>query len=162
MILQAAGVVPPDWESALESLVQRFIREGISGWWLTGSAALAARGIDVLPRDIDLVVTTGEDAERLGEALSDWLVEPVQHSHGWVARWFGRAFEDARIEWVGEVEDWVDRPEPTEFGPIAAASLQSIKWRDHTIMVPPIELQLAVSTRRGMTERAIKIRRAMA
>lgn len=53
-------------------------------WWLTGSAALAIRHVAVVPRDIDLVVETGEDAEKLGEALSNWLVEHVQRSEGWL------------------------------------------------------------------------------
>ena len=93
-------------------------------WWLTGSAALAIRHVAVVPRDIDLVVETGEDAEKLGEALSNWLVEHVLRSEGWVARWFGRSFKAARIERVGEVEAWVDLPEPSDFGPVARRNLR--------------------------------------
>ncbi len=133
----------------------------MSGWWLTGSAALAVRGIRVVPRDIDLVVTTGPEARKLGEILSDWLVEPVQRSEGWIARWFGRAFKESRIEWVGEVEASVDRPEPCDFGPTAARQLQPVEWRGYTIPVPPLDLQLAVSIRRGMVERAEKIRKGI-
>ncbi len=161
MILQASGSLRLDWESSLESFLQRMRTEKMSGWWLTGSTALAVRGIGVLPRDIDFVVASGLEVRKLGEIMSDWLVEPVQKSEGWIARWFGRAFKESRIEWVGEVEDSVDRPEPCDFGPTAASQLQPVEWRGYTIPVPPLDLQLAVSTRRGMVEKAEKIRKAI-
>ena len=116
----------------------------------------------VVPRDIDLVVETGEDAEKLGKALSDWLVEPVQRSEGWVARWFGRAFKAARIEWVGEVEAWVDRPEPSDFGPVARRNLRWPVGVESRYGFHFLELQLRVSERRGLIERANRIRETMA
>ena len=55
---------------------------GSSGidWWLYGSAALAIRGLDVDPGDVDFTVS---DACRTGELFADMLVEPVQHADGW-------------------------------------------------------------------------------
>jgi len=158
MVSQSSGTLRPNWESALESFLQRMTPRNVPNWWLTGSPALAVKGIEVVPHDIDLVVATGNDAQELGRVMSDWLVEPIQQSRGWVARWFGRAFKDARIEWVGDVDASVDQPEPSDFGPTAAARLQTVRWRGFTVMVPPIELQLAVCVRRGMTDRAKKIR----
>jgi hypothetical protein len=35
-------------------------------WWLTSNAALSVRGIDVAPRDFDLVVDQ-DGAQKLGE-----------------------------------------------------------------------------------------------
>lgn len=156
MILQAAGALLPDWESALASLVERVKNENVD-WWLTGSAALAIRGASVVPRDLDLV-TTGIGARKFGKVLHDWLVEPVQQVEGWVAKWFGRAYHYSRIEWVGDVEAWVDRPAPSDFGPAAAEKLELVLWRGHEIQVPPLELQLGVSERRGLNERAKRIR----
>ena len=156
MILQAAGALQPHWESALAHFIERTKRENVD-WWLTGSAALAIREVGIVPRDIDLV-TTGSDAQRLGNLLSDWLVEPVQQAEGWVAKWFGRAYHHSRIEWVGDVEASVDRTAPTDLGPTAAEKLEVVHWRGHEIRVPPLELQLKVSERRGLNERANKIR----
>jgi hypothetical protein len=143
MILQSAGVLQPQWESTLDHLVEITKRESVD-WWLTGSAALAIRKVTIVPRDIDLV-TTGSDAQRLGKLLSDWLVEPVQQAEGWVAKWFGRAYHRSRIEWVGDVEAYVDRPAPSDFGPAAAGKLDLVHWRGHEIRVPPLELQLGVA-----------------
>ena len=147
----ASGVAP--WDEALTALLDR--AAGVD-WWLTGSAALAVRGVEVSPRDLDLV-TDAAGAQRLGELLADALVEPVFASDGWVARWWGRAFLGARVEWVADVTPSVDDPYPLDFGAVAAASLERVTWRGHDLLVPPLALQRAVAERRGLSERVAAI-----
>jgi hypothetical protein len=159
MNLQAAGARPVPWEKALLSFLERTSGENVD-WWLAGSTALSIRGIDLAPRDID-IITDSEGARQLGRALSEWLVEPVQESHGWIARWFGRAFNHARIEWVGDVEKSVDEQGPSDFGPTARDVLQTVGWRGYMIRVPPLEMQLAVCERRGLKDRVQKIQQAL-
>src|SRR5258708_33315241 len=100
MILQRAGIQRVPWESALQALLQRLEGQHIH-WWLIGSCALAARGLDVVPGDLDLV-TDEAGSHRLAELLFDQLVGPVDDAGGWISHWFGRAFLHGRIEWVGE------------------------------------------------------------
>src|SRR5829696_1322769 len=152
-----AGGRPPAWDAALELVLDRASHVD---WWLTGSAALALRGLPVAPRDVDLV-TTLSGAWELGERLSDVLVEPLSTSADWVAEVFGRAYGPARIEWVGGVRAWVDEPEPADLGPYAAARLETVEWRGHAIRVPPLVLQLASSSRRGLEDRVAAIQRAL-
>jgi len=159
MILQAAGAKPVPWGKALLSFLERASGSNID-WWLAGSGALAVQGIDLVPRDLD-VFTDSSGAQQLGRAMSDWLVEPVQENHDWIARWFGRAFAHARIEWVGDVEKWVDERGPSDFGPMARTRLQTVRWGGYTIRVPPLEMQLAVCERRGLKDRVQKIQRAL-
>jgi hypothetical protein len=150
----ASGVAP--WDEALLAFLERV--DGVD-WWLTGSGALAVRGIGVSPRDLD-VITDAAGAQRLGELLTDALVEPVFASDGWVARWWGRAFLGARIEWVAQVASAVDDPDPVDFGPTAAANLESVRWRGHELRVPPLKLQLAVAERRGLMDRVEAIHKS--
>lgn len=89
MIRCKSGDTQPQWEHALELVDERLT--GHIDWWLSGSAALAVRGIDVRPRDIDLVV---DDARRVGHLLNDILVEPVTRMHGW-----DRRLVRARVRW---------------------------------------------------------------
>ena len=112
------------------------------------------------PCDLDLVVDD-ESARKLAEILTDHLVEPLQVSEGWIWDSFGRAFLGARLEWVGGVNDGADAPELGDFGPTAGKQLVVIEWRGHDVRVPPLDLQLAVSERRGLTDRADKIRAYM-
>jgi hypothetical protein len=154
MLRQTASGIAP-WDEALETFLDRVDRVD---WWLAGSGALAVRGVDVSPRDLD-VITDAAGARRLGELLVDALVEPVFESDGWVARWWGRAFLAARVELVAEVAPSVDEPDPVDFGPVAAANLERVRWRGHDLLVPPLELQLAVAERRRLEERVDAISR---
>jgi hypothetical protein len=72
MVLQAARVRPVPWEEALSAFLQAV--EGASiDWWLTGGAALAVRGVEVNPGDLDLV-TDEAGASRLAALLAEDLV----------------------------------------------------------------------------------------
>lgn len=155
MVLQTARIYPAPWEQALSAFLH--IIAGLQlDWWLTGSAALAVRGLDIVPGDLDLVVDNPA-AGQLGDLLLDYLVEPLQPSPGWIWHCFGRAFLHTRLEWVGGVNESADSPETSDFGPAAAKRLEVVTWRGAEIRVPPLDLQLAVSQRRGLGERAEKI-----
>ncbi|MGI9822339.1 hypothetical protein [Agromyces sp. Marseille-Q5079] len=147
---QAANLEPAPWDDALSEVCRRLNAAEVD-WWLTGSAALAARGLRVSPGDLDLVVS-GPDAQRVGDLLADGLVEPVAPAD-WFCDWWGRAIIGARVEWVGGVGAAADQPAVSDFGPEAAARLERIEWRGHELRVPPLELQRAVSVRRGLHER---------
>ncbi len=158
MILQAANVHAVPWEDCLLALLQR-IEGRYVNWWLVGSAALAVRGLNVAPHDIDLCVDD-VSAKAMGVLLEDCLIEPVQDVRGWVSNWFGRAFLHARIEWVGGVDEHLDDDEVNDFGPIAASHKETVNWHGYEIQVPPLDLQLLVSERRGLTHRVEEIKRA--
>jgi len=152
MVRQVAGLAPVPWRDALRELCRRTAEAAVS-WWLTGSAAMAVRGVPLKPRDLDLVCSA-EAANRLGDLFADELVEPVLPSAAdWISEFWGRAFCGARIEWIGGPRPTVDTPLPTDFGPVAAARLEAVTWEDWTIHVPPLDLQRAVSLRRGLTDR---------
>lgn len=159
MVLQTARIRPVEWEKSLSAYLQ-IIENANIDWWLTGSTALAIRGLEITPGDLDLVVDDAS-ASKLGELLLDYLVEPMQPSPGWIWNWFGRAFLFARVEWVGGVNDSADSPFVVDFGPTAAKRLEVVNWRGIDIRVPPLDLQLEVSKRRGLVERAEKISRLL-
>ena len=147
---QIAGLSPVPWRETLSEVSRRLNGAGVD-WWLTGSAALAVRGLPLTPVDLDLVISDG-DAHRVGELLLDGLIEPVSPAD-WFCRWFGRAVLGARVEWVGGVGPAADEPEVTDFGLVAAANLETVRWEGEEIRVPPVGLQRAVSVRRGLTDR---------
>ena len=159
MVLQTARVRPIPWDRALLAFLRCVEGKGIN-WWLAGSAALAVRGLDITPRDLDLIVDDAS-APKLGELLLDYLVEPVLPSTGWIGNWFGRAFLHARLEWVGGVYTSAATPHVSDFGPAAASRLEVVSWHGEAIRVPPLDLQLQVSERRGLSERAGKIKRLL-
>ncbi|MBA4383234.1 MAG: hypothetical protein C0410_00715 [Anaerolinea sp.] len=157
MVFQTARIHPVEWDKSLSAFLQ-IIEDSSIDWWLTGSAALAVRGLDVVPGDLDLVVDD-TSASKLGELLSDYIIEPLQPSPGWIWNWFGRAFLYARLEWVGGVNESADSSQVSDFGPTAAKRLEVVNWHGKDLRVPPLDLQLEVSKRRGLVERAEKISR---
>jgi hypothetical protein len=154
---QAAGKRLPPWDEALDAVAAR-LRTVRAHWFLAGSAALAVRGIDIVPRDLDLVVA---EAQRAIEALADVQTEPVSANRpgSWIARWFGRGFLRSRVEWIADIDPAIDTyATPNEYGPAAAARLERVRWLDHDLLVVPIDVQLAVTEQRGLAARAEEIR----
>ncbi len=157
MVLQSARLRPVPWQHALEEFLVRVDGSDLN-WWLYGSGALAVRGIDVDPGDLDFVV---DDAELAGSIFSDLLVEPVTRLDGWVAEWGGRAFDGALFEWIADAHP-SGAAQPHEQEPAAAAHLETIRWRGYPVRVPVLAFQLAVAMERGRHDRAALIRAAMA
>jgi hypothetical protein len=123
---------------------------------VVGSAALAIRGVDVCPGDID-VLTTLEGADPLAESYQDVLVFPLFTSPGFGR--FGRALTGGvRVEWLGN-------PARAQEGPwsIAAAAwsiaspFEEIRWENRLLRVPPLELQRAVEVQRQRADRVAAI-----
>jgi hypothetical protein len=160
IILQKAGVIPSPWQEALITFL-KFVDHQPIEWYLVGSGALAVRGIDVRPGDLDFV--TGEaDALVLAELAKDYLIEPVRDATGWVGKWFVRTYMGAVVEWLGGVNDSADAHGVSDFGPIALSRTETIEWRGYQIQVPPLNLQLEVNEKRGRADVAVKIRSAVA
>lgn len=159
MIIQAAGVERVPWDRTLLALLRLFDGHQLD-WWLLGSAALAVRGLDVAPHDIDLVVAD-DTVSKVEELLLDHLVQPVVSTPGWVHNSFARAFLFSRVEWVGGVCPVADEQFLSDQGPFAASHLEVVRWCGSEIRVPPLPLQLEVCKRRGLTERAEMIERAL-
>lgn len=158
LILQRAGLRPAPWAESLRAFMDRVEGEDVD-WWLTGSGALAVRGLAVEPGDLDIVVNDEQGTHQLASLLRDHLIEPVRSTKGWVTDWFGRAFLGAAIDWIGVPNDDYG---VGDFGPTAARQLETVSWQGREIRVPPLRMQLEVNKRRGRTERAKEIERWMA
>lgn len=161
LLLQTAGLAPVRWQAALEDFLNRIEGQPID-WYLVGSASLAVRGMNVSPRDLDVVLVSEADVLRVRDLMLDVTVEPFARSDGWIAGWFGRTYLHARLEFVGVVVPGVDDYGVCDFGPAAAARLETIEWRGRSLRVPPVDLLLAVTEARGLADRAAEIRRWLA
>jgi hypothetical protein len=97
-----------------------------------------------------------------GRIFEDLLVEPITTMTGWIADCGARAFAGCLFEWMAGVHPEVDEPTPHEQRLVALGCLESVRWRERIIPVAPLTLQLSVTERRGLSERAAKIRAYMA
>ena len=147
MIEQYLGRQSIPWEDTLTRVVSRLAGTGVR-WAVIGSAALAARGVTLVPGDVDLV-TDLDGAKRLAEIYCDELVLPPIEWTG--AGLFGRAFDGMRVEWLGnDGSSWT--------GWTLDAAKETVEWQGHPLNVPPVDVQLAVEDLRGRADRAAAIR----
>ena len=154
LLAQAARRESSPWQSSLLN-IHHLLGAGGVEWLLCGSAALAIRGVEIVPRDIDLTVA---DQRRTVDALGHLLVEPPVKTEGqWIAEWFARAWDGTRIEWVAETRADLDDARTSDLGPEAVRRAETVSWRGLDFRVPPLDLQAAVSRERGLHDRASAI-----
>lgn len=158
LVLQKARLAPVPWERALLTFCETVAGHEID-WWLTGSGALAVRGLDVSPRDLDLCVGRA-DAARLEDLMLDHLIEPPRP--GFISDLFVRSFPGACVEWCAGIDERADAHMVGDVGLTAQARLETVEWRGFAIRVPPLTLQLVVNEARNLTDRVTQIKQAMA
>jgi hypothetical protein len=140
-----------DIQRALQWTAEQLNQHGIR-WWLTGSGALYARGLPVVPHDFD-IMTFKDEIEKIQPLVQPYIVEPFHHVTDWVVKGFGVVDYGIRLDFAFEPEDWVDGRGPADFGPYAQAHLETIDWQGYSIQVPPVELHIAPNQARGRHDR---------
>lgn len=151
MFLQMGYFKKVEWEKALLSFISMVEGHDID-WWLTGSCALSVRGISVEPHDVDIMLDS-KDIDKIKNIFSDYIVEPITSSKGWVVDYFGVLFLNARVDLAFDPQEFVDKPEPSDFGLYALKHIEKVIWNGSIIKVPPLELQLQVNKRRERYDR---------
>ncbi len=142
---------PIPWEKALFWFSQELENKNIN-WWLTGSCAVCIRGIPLQPHDVDIMVDSS-DVYNISEIFSDFLIEPIVDTNGWLTKDFGVIYKDARIDIASDPQPVLDDPEPIDCGPYAKNNLETVNWQGFAIKIPPLQLSLNVNRRRERTDR---------
>jgi hypothetical protein len=155
MATQKPAATPAGWSVQFRDLLSRAEQARVP-LAVVGSVALAIRGIDVCPGDID-VITTLEGADALAESYQDALVVPLFTRPGFGR--FGRAFAGGiRVEWLGNPTRAQEGPWPLAAAAWSIASpFEEVPWESRLLRVPPLELQRAVEALRQRPDRVAAI-----
>jgi hypothetical protein len=94
-----------------------------------------------------------KNTEEITDVFSDYLIEPIVNTNGWLTKDFGVIFLHARIDIASDPQNILDIPEPVDCGPYAKQNLETINWNGYEIKIPPLELQINVNRRRGRMDR---------
>jgi hypothetical protein len=151
MFDQLGYFAPVPWEKALAEFCERTRGTNID-WWLTGSCAACIRGIKMNPHDVD-IMTDSRCVGEITDVFSNYLIEPIVDTGGWLTKDFGVIFLHARIDIASDPQEVLDIPEPVDCGPYAEQNLETIEWNSYEIRVPPLELQLTVNKKRERVDR---------
>lgn len=147
----------PLWRDGLRHFLDILDGSGIE-WFLIGSCVLAIRGLDVVPRGVDVVFPHVSDLPRVRDLIGPDTLQPLLECEGWVAAAYGEAFHGCKIAMAFMTQDCLDAPDPdgtgpSDSGPYAASHLGTATWEGRTIPVPPMQLLLNINRRRGRTDR---------
>lgn len=155
IVRQSIAGASPGWAGPLADLLRRAGQAGIP-LAVVGSVALAVRGVDVRPGDID-VMTTLEGADVLGDCYHDVLVVPVADQPGF-GRW-GRAFTGGVcVEWLGNPASVQEGPWPLAASAWSVASpFEEVSWGEWILRVPPLDVQRRVEVHRQRPDRVAAI-----
>jgi hypothetical protein len=146
---------PAGWAGPLEDLLDRAGQARVPVA-VVGSAALAARGVDVRPGDID-VITTMEGVDALADSYQESLVMSAATVPGFGR--FSRAFTGGmRVEWLGNPARVQEGPWPLAASAWSIASpFEEISWKNRILRVPPLEVQRRIEAHRGRPDRVAAI-----
>jgi hypothetical protein len=155
MVRQRMTRAEPGWAGALGDLLDRAGQAQVPVA-VIGGVALAARGVDVGPGDVD-VITTVEGAGVLGDCYRDVLVVPVAEQPGFGI--WGRAFTGGiRVEWLGNPARVQEGPWPLAAQEWTIASpYEEIRWQGRILRVPPVELARRIEVHRQRLDRVAAI-----
>jgi hypothetical protein len=104
------------------------------------------------PHDVD-IMTDSKSIGEIAEVFSEYLIEPIVDTNGWLTREFGVIFLHTRIDIASDPQEILDIPQPVDCGPYAKNNLETIEWNGYEIKLPPLELQLTANKKRRRMDR---------
>ena len=150
-------MLPTQVRRALSTILER-LRDSSIEWKLGGSVALALQGLEISPRDVDLLLPSGDAARLMAETLGDF-VESLPHWRASVpfASYYGHCrIEGVEIDLIGELV--IETP----LGSVELGA-DSLLWRRESSLpfqgwkVPSIPLEIQLVTYYLMPEREERV-----
>jgi len=96
-------MIPENTFKALKAISERLNGKGIN-WVLIGSTNHALQGVDVKPRNID-ILTDKDGAYAIGEALKEYIIEEVhpRETENMKSHYGRFSIEDVEVEIIGDL-----------------------------------------------------------
>jgi len=122
-------------------------------WFLSGSVAAKVYGVEINPKDINIVVDL-KDLEKIQDLFKNEIIIPVERCDDWIAKGYGTMYDEIPVDFVFDISEELDSPEPIDCGPYAWNHLNEIKIKEQIIPLPDLNLLYNINKRRNRVERA--------
>jgi len=145
--------------NVLRIIMNRLETRGIN-WVLGGSVNLALQGVDISPRDVD-ILTDKDGALQIGELLKDYESKRVELTKNEkFSSYFGKfRIEGIEVEVIGDLQSRTpDGKWTTQFRPKRKTTL---KLEELKIPASPLEVELEAYKMLGRRDRVQKISEAL-
>jgi hypothetical protein len=148
---QLLKIQPAPWEQALSALIEKLAGMGIR-WYFHGSAAMAIWGIEVAPRNLDIIFPDLSDFDCVRQLFLGDLISPIERCEGWIMGGLGGLFVRANIGLAFMNATDV---------PFDMSQLKEVEWMGRKIAISPLEWLKRDNRNYGRSERAELVERFM-
>lgn len=138
-----------DWEKSLELFAEKCSAEKIK-WYVTGSVSEAVLGVNIIPHDIDIIVSEN-DFYRIRDLFLEYLIEPFVNTNGWLVKFFGKILIDGKMFDIA-----ADEKVFAYFN-----DYDNIVWKKYEIKAEPLKKRYETEIQRNRVERIKKIKEFM-
>lgn len=169
-----------NWNKALEVFVENYTRSGAEcKWILVGSVASVLQGAEMVPHDLDLYVSSIEDAAIIASVLESYSLKfksPLSYEDGgWLSsveeplftQSFASGFTWTKGKWIiggfdvevvhisdsAGIPDSEDGQGIWEGGPAIWSYAKTVSFAGYPVPVVPLEIQLESNIRRNRSGR---------
>ena len=144
---QELKILPTPWEKALRLLIPAMKKIAVA-WYIHGSAAMALWGIDVAPRDINIVIPNYSDYEKVRAHFYKLAIKPFERCENWVMSGLGTIFLEANIGFAFHKK---------ELEPYDCNTLETIEYDGEKINIATLEMLRQDNEFYGRPERVRQI-----
>ena len=95
-IKQSLKIIDAPWEKALDLFIDE-MKKVDAPWYIHGSVAMALWGIDIKPRNLDIIISNFSDFDKVRNAFYKLAIIPIERCDNWVMGGGGEIFLEAPI-----------------------------------------------------------------
>jgi len=128
-IKQLTQEIPAPWEKALDLFIAEIDKLGVE-WFIHGSVAMALWGIDVTPKDVNIIIANCSDFEKIRAHFSKFAIAPIQPCDDYGMCGGGSIFMEASISIWTQNQD---------FEPYDMTTLGQVPYKVRAVYVSTLE-----------------------
>ncbi|MDD4296294.1 MAG: AraC family transcriptional regulator [Ruminiclostridium sp.] len=95
-IKQQLKILTTPWEKALDLFIPEIKKLGVD-WFVHGSVAMSLWGIDVAPKDVNIIIPNYSDFDKVRNHFYKLAIRPIERCENWLMSGLGEIFMDAVI-----------------------------------------------------------------
>ena len=93
---QQLKIIPTPWEKALDLFISEMEKINVD-WYVHGSTAMALWGIDVAPKDVNVIIPSHSDFDQVRNHFYKFAIRPIERCENWIMSGLGYIFMEATI-----------------------------------------------------------------
>jgi AraC-like DNA-binding protein len=95
-IKQQLKILATPWEKALDLFIPEIKKLGVD-WFVHGSVAKSLWGIDVAPKDVNIIIPNYSDFDKVRNHFYKLAIRPIERCENWLMSGHGKIFMEAEI-----------------------------------------------------------------